>query len=128
MELKRREHAAAERSFSAAIAADPSLANAWANRATLRFRQGEWSAALTDIDRALALRDDSDIRFNRGRIFEAEARWAEASADYCRALALATGATDHIRRHLDACNQGLAANDATAVPAHEDVRKLDRSP
>jgi len=62
---------AADRDLSAAIAADASLADAWANRATVHFKLGRFEAALADIDQALALREDPDIRHNRGRILAA---------------------------------------------------------
>lgn len=69
--MARKEIDAAGRDFCAAIAADPGLADAWANRATVHFKMGRFDAALADIDRALALREDPDIRHNRGRILDA---------------------------------------------------------
>lgn len=66
--IARNALAAADRDLSAAIMADPQLADAWANRATVNLRRGNLAAALADIDRAMALREDPDIRHNRGRI------------------------------------------------------------
>jgi tetratricopeptide (TPR) repeat protein len=95
--------AAAERHFSLSIDTDPKLANAWANRATIRFRLGEPAAALHDLDQALALREDPEILFNRGRVLESLRRWPEAIADYRRALALGASAPEAIQRRLDHC-------------------------
>ncbi len=60
----------AEVAFTAALAQDPRLADAWANRAIVRWRRDEAEAALGDIEQALALRDDPTIRRNRERILE----------------------------------------------------------
>jgi tetratricopeptide (TPR) repeat protein len=95
--------AAADESFSLSIDADPKLANAWANRATIRFRQGETEAALRDLDHALALREDPEILFNRGRVLESLERRPEAIADYRRALALGASAPEEVQRRLDRC-------------------------
>ena len=76
-------------SFTAAIAADPRLADAWANRAATAFRQGDAEAALNDLSAALALREDPIVLCNRARIFESANRWSEARADYARALEIA---------------------------------------
>jgi tetratricopeptide (TPR) repeat protein len=72
--IARKELDAADRDLTAAIAADAGLADAWANRATVQFKMGRFDDALADIDQALTLREDPDIRHNRGRILEACAR------------------------------------------------------
>jgi tetratricopeptide (TPR) repeat protein len=95
--------AAAEVRFSLSIDADPKLPHVWANRAIVRFRQGEPEAALHDLDQALALRDDPEILFNRGRVLESLERWREAIADYRYALALGASAPEAIQRRLDRC-------------------------
>jgi tetratricopeptide (TPR) repeat protein len=95
--------AAADARFSLSIDADPKLAHAWAYRATIRFRRGEAEAALRDLDRALALREDPEILFNRGRVLESMERWQDAIADYRRALALGASAPEGIQRRLDRC-------------------------
>jgi tetratricopeptide (TPR) repeat protein len=89
--------------FSHSIEAGPDLADAWANRATVRFRQGEPEAALRDLDQALALREDAEILFNRGRVLESLERWPEAIADYRYALALGASGAEAIQRRLDHC-------------------------
>jgi tetratricopeptide (TPR) repeat protein len=103
IEMEARDFATALQSFAASIEADRNLADAWANRATIRFRQGEPEAALDDLDRALALRDDPEIRFNRGRVLESMERRREAIADYRRALALGASGPEAIQRRLDHC-------------------------
>jgi tetratricopeptide (TPR) repeat protein len=101
------EVAEAHGSFTAAIAANPLLADAWANRAAAGFRQGDADAALSDLSDALRLREDPIVLCNRARIFESTNRWSEAQADYARALEIAPdleGATARqrtCRRHLE---------------------------
>jgi tetratricopeptide (TPR) repeat protein len=68
--MDRGDFVMAEVHFSAAIDAEPVLADAWANRATIRYKQGAFAAALNDIDRAIALREDADSVHNRARILE----------------------------------------------------------
>jgi tetratricopeptide (TPR) repeat protein len=60
----------AEAAFTAALAQDPRLADAWANRAIVKWRRDEAEAALGDLNQALALRDDPTIRRNRERVLE----------------------------------------------------------
>jgi len=91
--------------FSAAIDADPDLADAWANRATIYFRQGDAAAARGDLDRAIALREDPEILYNRGRIHEVLQRWNDAIRDYQRALTLGAAGPEAIRRRIEALAQ-----------------------
>jgi tetratricopeptide (TPR) repeat protein len=102
-EMEAGDPAAAEARFSRAIDADPKLPHVWANRATARFRRGQLDAALRDLDQALALREDAEILFNRGRVLESLERWPEAIADYRHALALGAAAPEAIQRRLDRC-------------------------
>ncbi len=115
--LEARDSAAAEQEFSRAIAVDPDLSDAWANRATIRFRRGESEAALRDLDRAVALRKDGEVFYNRGRIFESLQLWAEAAADYRQALALDASGSDAIQRRLDCCIAEQNAHGQPAKPA-----------
>ena len=101
--MEARDLKSAEANFSFSIAADPNLSDAWANRATVRFRAGDGEAALRDLDHALALREDAEIRYNRGRVLESLERRHEAIADYRRALALGASGADAIQRRLDRC-------------------------
>jgi tetratricopeptide (TPR) repeat protein len=101
--MEAQDLAAAAQNFSAAIAADPDLADAWANRATILFRQGDAAAALRDLDHALALREDAETLCNRGRVLESLERRREAVADYRRALALGVSGAEKVQRRLECC-------------------------
>lgn len=114
LEQKRGDSNAAYQSFTVALAADRSLADAWANRATILYRRGALEAALSDLTRASLLRPDAAILYNRGRVLEAQSRWQEAADDYTSALALATGEMQHIRRHRDKCFQAMKENSILA--------------
>ena len=107
LEQKRGDPDAAYRSFSAAIEADHSLADAWANRATILYRRNDFEAALADLTRASTLRGDAAILYNRGRVLEALSRWQEAVDDYTRALAFANGDASHILHHRDICLRAM---------------------
>jgi len=76
-------------SFTKAIEADPSLADTWANRATVLFKRGDLDGAIADLTHALRLREDANAFYNRGRVFEAQRKWTQAIQDYSRALDLA---------------------------------------
>jgi Tfp pilus assembly protein PilF len=78
--------AQAYESFTKAIEADASLPDAWPNRATAFFQQGDLDRAYLDLTQALALRADSAAFYNRGRCFERQRRWIEATEDYSHAL------------------------------------------
>ena len=74
-------------SFNEAIRLEPTLADAWANRATIFFRRGNLEAAEADLTRALSLREDAAAFYNRARVFEAHGKWREAAEDHSRARA-----------------------------------------
>jgi tetratricopeptide (TPR) repeat protein len=97
--------AQAYESFTKAIEADASLPDAWANRATVFFQQGELDRACLDLTQALALRADSAAFYNRGRCFEQQKRWIEAIEDYLHALELASGDVRDIQHHLSVCRR-----------------------
>ena len=90
-ELQEANPASAYASFTESTQADPSLADAWANRATAQFKRGDAEGALLDLTHALSLRKDASAFYNRGRIYEAQKKWAEAIDDYSQALRLASG-------------------------------------
>jgi tetratricopeptide (TPR) repeat protein len=115
--MEARDFVSAVREFSLAIEADPDLSDAWANRATIHYRQGDTEAALGDLDRALALREDGEVFYNRGRVLESLQRWAEAAADFRRALALGASGPDAIQRRLDRCLSQQNAHGQPATPA-----------
>lgn len=60
----------AETAFTEALARDPQLADAWANRAIVKWRRDEAESALRDLDQALRLREDPTIRRNRDKVVE----------------------------------------------------------
>jgi Flp pilus assembly protein TadD len=66
--------------YSAALALAPT-AEQWANRATLRIRQGDFTGALADIDQALADPAGSDPRYLLLRAFANEQLGDTAAAD-----------------------------------------------
>ena len=90
-------------SFTRSIEADAALADAWANRATVLFKQGDLNGSCLDLTRALSLREDGAAYYNRGRVLEAQKRWSEAIDDYSRALKLTNGDVRHILRHRALC-------------------------
>jgi tetratricopeptide (TPR) repeat protein len=97
----------AHRSFTRSIEADPSLPDAWANRATVLFKRGDLDGALRDLTQAASLREDSEILYNLGRVLEAQGRWQEAVDDYARALEVARGDVRHILRHRSLCDRAI---------------------
>ncbi len=96
----------AEAAFTRAIAGDPREPSAFINRATLAVRRGSLEAALADLDRAIALREDRDAYFNRARLHHTQRRWTEAIADYRRALALGAE-RELIAGPLERCRRAL---------------------
>jgi tetratricopeptide (TPR) repeat protein len=94
-------------SFTKAIAADNSFADAWANRAIVLFKEGDLARAVSDSTQALALREDANAFYNRGRIFEAQGKWSQAIQDYSQALGLAGEGIQHIMFHRDICQTKL---------------------
>ncbi len=89
--------------FTCAVEADPLLADPLANRAIISFRRGDLEAALDDLTRALSIREDAGILYNRGRVFKSQRRWREAIDDFERALSLTEGEATDVTRHRDEC-------------------------
>jgi tetratricopeptide (TPR) repeat protein len=52
-------------SYTAALEADPQFVAAWANRAVLAYGAGRPADAVADLDRAIELSDDPELRANR---------------------------------------------------------------
>ncbi len=100
-------HDAASDAFTRSIEADPYLADPWANRAIVAIRRGELRAALHDLTKALALREDAAILYNRGRVFESRRQWKKAADDYSRALVLDGGDREAIDRGYKRCREAL---------------------
>jgi tetratricopeptide (TPR) repeat protein len=108
IEMGTGHHAAASDAFTRSIEADPLLADPWANRAILAVKRGDLRAALHDLTKALALREDAAILYNRGRVFEARRQWQKAADDYSRALVLDAGDSDAISRGCERCRKALS--------------------
>jgi len=51
---------------------DPTLVDAWINRAAVRFAKRNYSGALDDLTQALSIREDAKTRYNRGRVKRAD--------------------------------------------------------
>lgn len=85
--------AEARAAYDAAVAADPLLASAWANRAALRYETGDAAGAVEDLTRAIELACpgavDAALYFNRGTALMDLGRPEEARLDFRRAYALA---------------------------------------
>ena len=93
--------------FTRSIEMDPSLADPWANRAIIAFRRGDVCAALHDLTRAAALREDAAILYNRGRVLESQRQWQKAADDYARARVLAGADREAIDRGYQRCLEAL---------------------
>ena len=106
---------AADRDFDRALEANPSLADAAANRGIIRFKRGDLDGALADLTRAASQRADAAILYNRGRVLEAQRRWQDAMMDYMRALQLGGGDSRPIEAHLDICRRALGTVEQTAA-------------
>ncbi|GAA0587113.1 hypothetical protein GCM10010172_85250 [Paractinoplanes ferrugineus] len=128
LELADGDPAAAERTLSAALATAPDLAAGWAARATAHYELDDVPAALADLDRALSLRDDPEMRFNRAVLRAAAGRHAEAVAD----LTVAGESVDdpQIRweraRSLLALGETAAADDDLRACAQADPELADQ--
>lgn len=91
----------AEDLFTQALEGDETLVEAWTNRAAVRFERGEVSAAVADLDRAVALSPAPEPRYNRGTALARLGRWEEAARDFADALAQ-PGLDRALRRDLRA--------------------------
>src|SRR5262249_48345358 len=78
----------AHQALTAALEKDPTLREAWSNRAVLEFERGNTNAAIDDLSHALTLGADATVLYNRGFAYQAQKRWKEAIADYTQALGL----------------------------------------
>ncbi|GLW34290.1 tetratricopeptide repeat protein [Actinoplanes regularis] len=116
LELSDGDPAVAERTLSDALAAAPDLAAGWAARATARYELGDVPAALADLDRALSLRDDPEMRFNRAVLLAEAGRHAEAVDD----LTAAGGSSDDPQIRWERARSLLALGDTRA--ADDDLR------
>ncbi|WP_245647090.1 tetratricopeptide repeat protein [Microtetraspora niveoalba] len=84
-------YAEARTAFDTALARDPALAGAWANRAILRHRTGDLEGAVADLTRAIELGEDAALYANRAVALRDLGRVDEAAADLARARELDPG-------------------------------------
>ncbi|MGW4407892.1 tetratricopeptide repeat protein [Nonomuraea sp. NPDC004702] len=98
----------AEDLFTQALEGDETLVEAWTNRAAVRFERGEVTAAVADLDRAVALSPAPEPRYNRGTALARLGRWEEAARDFTDALAqpgLDRALRRDLRAELDRCRR-----------------------
>jgi tetratricopeptide (TPR) repeat protein len=88
VEMAERRPGPARSAFDDALALDPALAAAWANRGILAFETGDVEGAVRDLTRALELDEQPPVLFNRAMALRAAGREQEARADLTRALEL----------------------------------------
>ncbi|WP_306317359.1 MULTISPECIES: tetratricopeptide repeat protein [unclassified Streptomyces] len=85
---------AAYESYSAALNADQGCLAAWVNRAVLAFETGKAADAVDDLNSALALADDAELRANRAMALQSLGEHERATADLNHAMASADGTPD----------------------------------
>jgi tetratricopeptide (TPR) repeat protein len=90
-----------------ALALDPALPEALANRAVLRFEGEDTDGAIADLTAALDATDDPAVRENRALALLHAGRPAEAADDCRRALAHPDADTASLRALLDRCGAAL---------------------
>ena len=92
--------------FDLAISADPGLEEAWACRGEALFEAGSTRDALVSLDRALEIRENAALLFNRAIARQADGQWAGALADLKRAHQLepadeeVAAAMEHCRKQV----------------------------
>ncbi|WP_239085654.1 tetratricopeptide repeat protein [Catellatospora methionotrophica] len=112
--LVRSEHgdlAGADALLTLAVTRAPELVEAWTNRAAVRFEQGDVTAALADLDRAVALSQAPVPLYNRGAALARLGRWDEAVQDLTVALAqpeLDRSLRRDLRAELTRCRRAAA--------------------
>jgi tetratricopeptide (TPR) repeat protein len=105
--LEQNNSATAEAAFDRALTLDPTLAEALANRAVLRFDGGDTDGAIDDLTAALELTDDPAIRENRAVAYLDAGRLPEAAADCRRAMTHPEADHPSLRSLLDRCAPGF---------------------
>ena len=101
--LHANEYGAAVQAFSAAITLDPTLAEAWHQRAIARYESGNFPGALQDVEETLKLEPRDFAAFRTLSEFaEARGDWKAAYAAWLRVLDLdpKTPGGDERRRML----------------------------
>jgi tetratricopeptide (TPR) repeat protein len=88
LELAEEHVDAALQAFNMALAQDPTLMEAWTNRAIVRFEQRDFAGSISDLTQALTLGANATALYNRGFAYQAQEEWEAALADYTHALEL----------------------------------------
>lgn len=118
---RRREWPAAEAILHAALALDGGCATAWAYLGAVRFERGEITAALDDLDVALALAPaDPIVRLKRGEIFLRLGRLHDAASECQQAAALADAdpaTRDYARALVLGVRRELAGSFSRTTPS-----------
>ncbi len=99
-------------SYTRALAANPSLAPAYARRGRAYRTKGNLEKALTDLDHAINMNSlDPWSRRERGHVHMARSDWQDAIADY--SVAIQQDVTDH----MSVYNRGIAELQAGKLDA-----------
>jgi tetratricopeptide (TPR) repeat protein len=83
--------AAAREALSAALHADPGLAEGWAIMGQLAYESADLVSAIDALDRAIALHDAPEMRYNRAVVHQAAGHPDAAVEDLNAVLASADG-------------------------------------
>jgi tetratricopeptide (TPR) repeat protein len=96
---------AARETVSEAVRSDPGLAEGWAIMGQLAYESADLATAISALDRAIALRDSPEIRYNRAVVHRAANRLVAAVEDLDAVLAVADDADARLLR--DACMEAM---------------------
>jgi tetratricopeptide (TPR) repeat protein len=119
LELEAGDLDGAAATLDASLAADPLLESAWATRAALAFENGDPSLALDDLSKALEIRRDAAMLYNRGAVHEVLGNWIDAITDFSDVIALESADADAwLRRAV--CRSRIGDSQGTRA----DVRRF----
>ncbi|MGY1638693.1 tetratricopeptide repeat protein [Geodermatophilus sp. SYSU D00742] len=113
--MEREDAVTARTALDRALALDPTLAEALANRAVLRFEDGDVDGSLADLTAALEVAEDPAVRGNRALALLEAGRPAEALADCERALAHPDADTGSLSELLARATAALDEGGLTAA-------------
>ena len=103
----------AQTAYTAALAADPEFAQAWASRAELAYEEGDLAAAIAGLEQAVELSDEPGIAFNLAVALHDGSRFQEA-VDRLSAVFEETGdPSAQLRRAASLLALGRAADART---------------
>lgn len=90
----------AYQTFTLALEHNPSLLEAWTNRAIIAYEMGLVDSAIADLTQALLLEENITILSNRAHAYQTQHRWTEAVVDYTRSLELTAGDSEELQELL----------------------------